>query len=45
MSFREKYTTTILPAVQKALDIKNPSATPKLEKIVLNVGIGSSYTG
>jgi len=45
MSLKQQYTSTILPAVQKSLDIKNPSATPKLEKIVLNVGIGSTYTG
>lgn len=41
MSFKEHYNTVILPQAQKALGIKNPLELPKIEKIVLNMGIGS----
>jgi large subunit ribosomal protein L5 len=41
MSFKEQYNTVILPQVQKALGIENPMELPKIEKIVLNMGIGS----
>lgn len=41
MSFKEHYNTVILPQVQKALGIENPMEAPKIEKIVLNMGIGS----
>lgn len=41
MSFKEQYSTVILPQVQKALGIENPMEIPKIEKIVLNMGIGS----
>lgn len=41
MSFKETYKNTILPQVQKQLGIVNPMEAPKIEKIVLNMGIGS----
>lgn len=41
MSFKEHYNKIILPQVQKALGIENPMEVPKIEKIVLNMGIGS----
>jgi large subunit ribosomal protein L5 len=41
MSFKEQYNSVILPQVQKALGIENPMEAPKIEKIVLNMGIGS----
>lgn len=41
MSFKEQYSTVILPQVQKALGIESPMEIPKIEKIVLNMGIGS----
>jgi large subunit ribosomal protein L5 len=34
------YTTTFAKELQKELDLKNPAQVPRLEKIVLNVGLG-----
>lgn len=36
---REKYQQQILPALQKELKLDNPMAVPKLQKIILNVGV------
>ncbi len=44
MSLRKHYTTVVLPKLQKELK-KNPHALPHLEKIVVNMGIGSLVTG
>ena len=41
MSFKETYKKNILPQVQKELGIKNPMEAPRIEKIVLNMGIGT----
>src|ERR1700750_1565861 len=38
----EKYQKEILPALQKELGLKNPMAVPRLEKIVLNMGLGEA---
>lgn len=43
MNYKEAFVKDIRPQVQKAGDIKNVMAVPKLEKIVINVGIGT-YT-
>jgi large subunit ribosomal protein L5 len=40
--FREKYTTEIRPAIAKELGITNPMAIPRLEKIVINMGLGEA---
>ncbi|MEI6217434.1 MAG: 50S ribosomal protein L5 [bacterium] len=40
-TLKEQYQTTIRPALQKALGLKNPMEVPRLEKIVLNTGIKS----
>ena len=40
--FREKYTSEIRPAIAKELGITNPMAIPKLEKIVINMGLGEA---
>lgn len=45
MSFQQKYTSTVVPTLQKDLDLSNIMAVPKLDKIVLNVGIGSWLQG
>jgi large subunit ribosomal protein L5 len=37
---RERYHTEIVPALQKRFDIKNPMQVPRLEKVVLNMGVG-----
>ncbi|MEE8604212.1 MAG: 50S ribosomal protein L5 [Candidatus Aminicenantaceae bacterium] len=39
---QEKYQKEILPELQKELSIKNKMAVPRLEKVVLNVGVGDA---
>ncbi len=39
---REKYKNEIAPAVAKEFDIKNLMAIPRLEKIVVNMGVGEA---
>jgi large subunit ribosomal protein L5 len=41
MSYKEHYTSKILPELAKELGINNTMQIPKIEKIVLNMGIGS----
>src|SRR5262245_28590762 len=37
---KERYTKEIVPALMKEFDYTNVMAVPKLEKIVLNMGVG-----
>jgi large subunit ribosomal protein L5 len=39
---RERYTKEVAPALQKELGIRNSMAVPRLEKIVLNMGLGEA---
>jgi large subunit ribosomal protein L5 len=39
---RDRYYKEIQPAVMKELGIENPMAAPKLEKIILNMGVGEA---
>lgn len=39
---REKYKKEIAPALAKEFEIKNPMAIPKVEKIVVNMGLGEA---
>src|ERR1700726_4969549 len=39
---RELYLKTVVPALTKEFDYKNPMAVPKIEKISLNVGMGEA---
>jgi large subunit ribosomal protein L5 len=39
---KDRYAKEIAPALAKEFDIKNPMAVPKLEKIVLNMGLGEA---
>ena len=39
---KEKYKNEIVPALVKELDIKNINNVPKLEKIVVNMGVGAA---
>src|SRR4029453_18454840 len=39
---REKYTKEIAPAMAKEFGYKNPMRVPKLEKIVINMGLGEA---
>ncbi len=41
---KEKYKTDIAPAIAKEFDIKNPMAVPKVEKIVVNMGLGEGIS-
>jgi large subunit ribosomal protein L5 len=40
--FKEKYVTEIRPAIAKELGVTNPMAIPRLEKIVINMGLGEA---
>ena len=40
--FKEKYQQEVVPALQKEFNYKNPMSIPKLEKIVLNIGLGEA---
>src|ERR1044072_3693655 len=37
---KERYKSEILPALMKEFDYTNPMAVPKIEKVVLNMGVG-----
>lgn len=39
---REKYKNEIAPALAKEFDIKNPMAIPRIEKIIVNMGLGEA---
>lgn len=39
---QEEYTKKIVPAMQEQFNYKNPMQVPKLEKIVLNMGVGDA---
>jgi len=41
---KEKYKSEIAPALAKEFDIKNPMAIPRIEKIVVNMGIGEAIS-
>ena len=41
---KEKYKNEIAPAIAKEFDIKNPMAIPKIEKIVVNMGLGEGIS-
>lgn len=40
----EKYKTEVVPALKERFGYKNPFALPKLEKIVISMGIGDGQT-
>lgn len=39
---REHYSETVLPALMKEFDYKTPMQAPRLDKIVVNMGVGDS---
>ena len=41
---KEKYRSEIAPAIAKEFEIKNPMAIPKIEKIIINMGLGEAST-
>ena len=42
--FIDKYKTDVVPALTKQFSYKNPNQVPKLDKIVLNMGLGAAVT-
>lgn len=41
---RERYQKVVVPALMKEFNYRNPMQAPKLQKIVLNVGMGEAIT-
>jgi len=41
---KEKFRSEIIPQLQKELNLKNVMEVPKIEKIVLNMGLGEAIT-
>lgn len=39
---RTKYVSEVVPALQERLALRNPMQVPKLEKIVINMGVGDA---
>ncbi len=39
---RTEYNQTIAPALMKELELKNPHQIPRLEKIIINIGLGKA---
>ncbi len=39
---KERYASEILPALMKDFDLKNPMQAPRVEKIVVNIGVGEA---
>ena len=42
LKLKEKYRTEVVPALIKELGLTNPMEVPRLEKIVLNMGVGEA---
>ena len=42
--FHGKYKTDVIPALTKQFSYTNPNQVPRLEKIVLNMGLGAAVT-
>ncbi|HEU0242857.1 MAG TPA: 50S ribosomal protein L5 [Candidatus Limnocylindrales bacterium] len=41
---KERYTTEAVPALQKQFGYVNPNQVPRLDKIVVNIGLGEALT-
>ena len=41
---KERYQKEVSPAIAKEFEIKNPMAIPRVEKIVINMGMGEAIT-
>ncbi len=42
--FHEKYSKTVIPALTKQFSYTNPNEVPRLQKIVINMGLGAAVT-
>jgi len=40
----EKYRKDVIPALRKEFGIENPMAVPKIEKVILNMGVGEAIS-
>ena len=40
----ERYATEVVPALQKQFEYGNPNQVPKVDKIVVNIGLGEALT-
>ena len=40
----ERYTAEVVPALTKQFEYANPMQVPRLEKIVVNIGLGEALT-
>ena len=41
---RQRYTEEVVPALQKEFGYDNPMQVPRLDKIVINIGLGEALT-
>ena len=41
---QERYTTEVVPALQKQYEYGNPNQVPRLSKIVINIGLGEALS-
>ena len=41
---QERYTTEVVPALQKQFEYANPMEVPRLSKIVVNIGLGEALS-
>ena len=41
---QERYTTEVVPALQKQFEYGNPNQVPRLSKIVINIGLGEALS-
>ena len=39
---QEKYTSEVVPALRKAFELKNIMQVPRIEKVVINIGMGEA---
>jgi large subunit ribosomal protein L5 len=39
---KERYYNEVVPALMKSLNLKNPMQVPRIEKVVVNVGVGEA---
>ncbi len=44
MSLRERYASTVLPALREEFKYKNVMEVPKVQKVILNIGMGEALT-
>ena len=44
MTLKERYNTEIVPRLMRDLGYTNPMAVPRVQKIVLNVGMGAAQS-